>query len=96
MHTRSIPVTPVQGTRSLFVLRALCFIALFAVLAGAQAVEQRQLDQGWEFRRISAGAGDEDPAGIGSAWRPASMPGTVHTDLLAHGLIPDPYVGAPE
>ena len=72
------------------------YIALFAVLAGAQAVEQRQLDQGWEFRRISAGAGDEDPAGIGSAWRPASMPGTVHTDLLAHGLIPDPYVGAPE
>lgn len=96
MHTRSMPVTPVQGTRSLFVLRALCFIALFAVLAGAQAVEQRQLDQGWEFRRKSAGAGDEDPAGIGSAWRPASMPGTVHTDLLAHGLIPDPYVGAPE
>ncbi|KRG70696.1 beta-mannosidase [Pseudoxanthomonas dokdonensis] len=67
-----------------------------AVLSGAQAVEQRQLDQGWEFRQLPVRAGDQDPAGVGSAWRKALMPGTVHTDLLAHGLIPDPYVGAPE
>jgi beta-mannosidase len=38
------------------------------------------LDQNWEFRRV----GEEQ-------WRAVSVPGSVHTDLLAHGLIPDPY-----
>lgn len=36
----------------------------------------------WTFQQ----AGD-------SIWRPATVPGTAHTDLLALGLIPDPYVG---
>jgi beta-mannosidase len=35
----------------------------------------------WEFRQ----AGTE-------AWLPASVPGGVHTDLLALGCIPDPFV----
>lgn len=26
------------------------------------------------------------------SWHPATVPGVVHTDLLANGLIPDPYV----
>ena len=26
-------------------------------------------------------------------WRSAAVPGQVHSDLLAHGLIPDPFVG---
>lgn len=38
------------------------------------------LDKGWEFRKV----GD-------SAWYPAQVPGTAHTDLLANGLIEDPY-----
>ncbi|KAG1320872.1 hypothetical protein G6F46_014168 [Rhizopus delemar] len=29
-------------------------------------------------------------------WRAATVPGSVHTDLLAHALIRDPYVGAAE
>ena len=29
-----------------------------------------------------------------TAWRPATAPGQVHSDLLAHGLIPDPFVDA--
>src|SRR4030067_3689006 len=36
----------------------------------------------WEFRQ----AGTEK-------WLPASVPGGVHTDLLALGRIPDPFVG---
>lgn len=36
----------------------------------------------WEFRQ----AGEED-------WLPATVPGGVHTDLLALGRIPDPFVG---
>ncbi len=35
----------------------------------------------WEFRQ----AGTEE-------WLPASVPGGVHTDLLALGRIPDPFV----
>ena len=36
----------------------------------------------WRFRQ----AGSED-------WLPAQVPGGVHTDLLAAGRIPDPFVG---
>ncbi len=40
---------------------------------------------GWEFSRADEGI-----------WRPATVPGTVHTDLLALHLIPDPFVGTNE
>lgn len=36
----------------------------------------------WEFRQVGT-----------EAWLPASVPGGVHTDLLALGRIPDPFVG---
>jgi beta-mannosidase len=36
----------------------------------------------WQFRQV----GSED-------WHPASVPGGVHLDLMAAGLIPDPFVG---
>ncbi|EBK2060186.1 glycoside hydrolase family 2 protein, partial [Salmonella enterica subsp. enterica serovar Typhi] len=29
-------------------------------------------------------------------WKPARVPGTVHTDLLRNGLIPDPFYGTNE
>jgi beta-mannosidase len=31
-----------------------------------------------------------------TVWVPATVPGTVHTDLLAAGRIPDPFKGTPE
>ncbi|MBV7533354.1 glycoside hydrolase family 2 protein [Chitinophaga sp. sic0106] len=43
------------------------------------------LKSGWEFGRP-----DE------RVWRSATVPGTVHTDLLAHQLIPDPFKGMNE
>ena len=50
------------------------------------------LHGGWTVRA----AGGPIPAGIGDSPVPATVPGTVHTDLLAAGLIPDPYLGANE
>ncbi len=44
--------------------------------------EIRDLNGNWEFSK----AGDD-------RWYPATVPGTVHTDLMANGLIPDPYLG---
>ena len=35
----------------------------------------------WQFRQAST-----------SDWLPATVPGGVHTDLLALGKIPDPFV----
>jgi len=38
------------------------------------------LNQGWKFREAGK-----------SEWHPANVPGCVHTDLLAHKLIEDPF-----
>jgi len=47
------------------------------------AVRDLPLNQGWRLR----------PAEDSSAWLPATVPGTVHTDILAAGRIPDPLRG---
>jgi beta-mannosidase len=48
-------------------------------------LERLSLDGAWEFKSVK-----------GAAWRPAVVPGCVHTDLLAAGLIPDPFDGENE
>lgn len=63
-------------------LRSL-LLALLAVPAFAQEVKTAL--PSWEFRRT-----DEN------TWRSATVPGTVHTDLLHHKLIPDPFRDANE
>jgi len=53
----------------------------------------RSLDDGWEFRLGSSNETSKAPGRLRDtlyAWLPANVPGTVHTDLLDHGLIPDP------
>lgn len=50
------------------------------------------LHSGWTVRAD----GGTVPSTIGDDPLPATVPGTVHTDLLAAGLIPDPYLGANE
>ena len=53
------------------------------------------IDQAWTFRLLPGhGLAEAHPEALPS--RAANVPGTVHTDLLAHGVIPDPYLGAPE
>ncbi len=58
------------------------------------AVRVLPLDQGWELRLAEDAPRlgiPPDLAGSLSTWIPATVPGTVHTDLLAAGLIPDPF-----
>lgn len=46
------------------------------------AMQTQSLSGNWQFRQVD-----------GNDWLPASVPGGVHTDLLAAGRIPDPFVG---
>ena len=53
------------------------------------------IDKGWTFR-LAPGNSQLAAHPEAASWRKAKVPGTVHTDLLANRLIPNPYVGAPE
>ncbi len=66
---------------------AMLLACLVAVSCGGTATmpEIIALHEGWTFSRVG-----ED------VWRSASVPGTVHQDLMAHGLIPNPFVGTNE
>ena len=41
-----------------------------------------ELNSNWQFRQKEK-----------AQWYPAEVPGTIHTDLLANKLIPDPFSG---
>ena len=62
----------------------LVYICLVSISNG-QTVFKNLNTELWRFRKL----GD-------STWMSATVPGTVHTDLMAHGLIPDPHYGANE
>lgn len=70
-------------------------LAAGAAPAMAGAPGQLVIDQGWRFRLVPGNAQLGAHAEV-APWHAATVPGTVHTDLLANRLIPDPYVGAPE
>src|SRR6266511_2332038 len=53
---------------------------------------RRELHQGWTV----TAAGGPVPAHVVGREYPAVVPGVVHTDLLAAGAIPDPYIGTNE
>ena len=70
-------------------------VRLLAALWLAKAPGSYAIDSGWTFRLAPGNAqGMAHPQAV--PWRAATVPGTVHTDLLANRLVPDPYVGAPE
>ena len=50
-----------------------------------------ELRTGWTVRAISG-----DPSGRVPGTYPAEVPGCVHTDLMAAGVIPDPYLDGNE
>lgn len=54
-------------------------------LSAQAAVHRQNLPADWRFRQERK-----------VAWHPATVPGTVHTDLMANGMIPDPFVGENE
>src|SRR6476646_8676376 len=45
-------------------------------------MHMQSLSGAWQFRQAGT-----------AAWWPAQVPGGVHTDLLALGQLPDPFVG---
>ena len=49
---------------------------------------RRLLDQGWTVRAVAGPV----PAELDGVEVPATVPGSVHTDLLAAGAVPDPYL----
>ena len=57
----------------------LCAAILLPLPGAAQPIRENIHDN-WEFRQ-----------GRGYNWYPASVPGTVHTDLMTAGIIEDPY-----
>jgi len=61
-------------------LAVLPLLLLAAQAAHAQTRKTVPLDSGWTFRQV----GKEE-------WRKATVPGSVHTDLLANKLIEDPF-----
>src|SRR6266850_431372 len=88
----------------LFMLLPLTLLAVS--MSGPAQVQRYSLDHGWEFRQSSAPAEKNSPAQQAappavkdeaiSAWRPATVPGDIHLDLLAQKLIPDPFYGTNE
>jgi beta-mannosidase len=70
-------------------------VYLFSTWAAAAPGSVQTLSSDWQFRLVPGHAQATEHADM-TQWRPAQVPGTVHTDLLAHKLIPNPYIGAPE
>lgn len=63
-------------SKSLFLLS----IVLISNLYSEAEVNSRQIHDGWRFRQARS-----------ENWYPATVPGTVHTDLLANEIIEDPF-----
>ncbi|HTI98948.1 MAG TPA: hypothetical protein VL527_08690, partial [Dongiaceae bacterium] len=83
------PVTPTINRRRFLATTATATAALcaaggtFLPLSARAAASNRQwlsLNGAWEMAKVDS-----------TDWTPATVPGCVHTDLLAVGKIPDPY-----
>lgn len=85
------------GWRGRLVCLASVVLSVWSSAGFAQTKSKTQAEQNlpgqWQFR-IAAADADAHPEL--KQWRNASVPGHVHTDLLQHHLIPDPYVGMAE
>ncbi len=55
--------------------------------------EKKKINLGWEFKLFSSDSIETVPDRLkySDAWFPATIPGTVHTDLLHNGIIEDPF-----
>jgi beta-mannosidase len=71
-------------------LWALILAGIASMPSLASALTTQLLDAGWQFRIAPDDAhAREHPRAMG--WLPATVPGSVQTDLMALKLIPDPY-----
>ena len=55
-------------------------LAMLLISCGKDTVVSKEIASRWEFRSVSD-----------TIWKPAKIPGTVHTDLLSNGEIEDPF-----
>lgn len=53
---------------------------IYTVPCFASGVITKEIDKGWTFKQVR-----------GNNWYPATVPGVVHTDLMANGIIEDPF-----
>ncbi|GAB2535015.1 glycoside hydrolase family 2 TIM barrel-domain containing protein [Rhodanobacter koreensis] len=69
----------------------IALVALMLPLHGmAASLTTQMLDGGWQFR-LAPGDGHAAAHPQAARWQPAAVPGTVQTDLLAAGLVADPF-----
>jgi len=61
-------------------LSVLSMILIGCTYEGENTMVSKEIKEGWTFRKT----GD-------TVWAGATVPGTVHTDLMAQGKIGDPY-----
>lgn len=62
------------------------FLCIFFLLSIIMANARTQhLNTNWKFRQNGK-----------TEWHQATVPGTVHTDLMACGMLPDPFIGENE
>jgi beta-mannosidase len=62
--------------------KLLFLLFFFSSFAFPQSVQKYFLDRNWQFRAVWE-----------SSWLSATVPGTVHTDLLNNNIIDDPFFG---
>src|SRR4051794_37178178 len=79
-------------------LRLTVLVLASCVPLASQAVQpvQQLVQSGWQFRLADPRGPEAKAHPEAASWRKATVPGMVQTDLLAAGLIPDPYVGNAE
>ncbi|WP_454830838.1 beta-mannosidase [Pseudoxanthomonas wuyuanensis] len=76
-------------------ISSLVALLVLALPAWAAPPTSLSLDEGWQIRLVPGQAqAKEHPQA--AAWLPAQVPGTVQTDLIAAGVVPDPFVGQNE
>ncbi len=74
----------------LLALKAVCLLLFVVFLPGCKTTEKRlvieqSLNNGWQFSVADS-----------NSFLPATVPGTIHSDLLNNGLISDPFYGCNE
>jgi beta-mannosidase len=62
-------------------------------LVGKHMMQMQSLTGAWQFRQAGASQAGASQREGDEEWLPATVPGGAHTDLLALGRIPDPFVG---
>ena len=60
------------------IFTTLCAIVMVAMVSAAP--QRQMLHEGWQFKQVR-----------GTNWFPATVPGVVHTDLMANEIIEDPF-----